>query len=373
MNCLICNQYLANFKAFPGHLTAKHHMTTKEYYDAYLKQENEGICPVCGNETRFININKGYKEFCSLKCATPYATARQKETIKKKYGVDNIMQVSEVQEKVKITMNERYGVDYYCVTDDCIQAGHTKEALEKQKQTCLQHYGVKSGFQTTQCINATHTKEANEKRIKTNNERYGVDYTVNQNNHTEEVNSKRNATNLAKYGYKYNIIRPEIHKKSIENAHTKEAIQKRQDTMRLNGWNNTKIESYFESKLKSLDISYKYNYKSTKYPWKVDFYIDVLDLFIEINNFWTHNNHYYNEAIDLQEKLELDEKAKINDFYKTALNVWTVRDIQKRDWAITHKLNYVVLWNQRQIDQFIVDLQNNMRFIGFIDYNERNI
>jgi uncharacterized protein YlaI len=44
-------------------------MTSNEYYDRFFKKEGEGICPVCGKETKYLNLRKGYCKFCSYKCA----------------------------------------------------------------------------------------------------------------------------------------------------------------------------------------------------------------------------------------------------------------------------------------------------------------
>src|SRR5574344_2303251 len=45
-----------------------HKLTSKEYYDEYIKKENEGICPICGKETKFLGILQGYRQYCSNKC-----------------------------------------------------------------------------------------------------------------------------------------------------------------------------------------------------------------------------------------------------------------------------------------------------------------
>lgn len=40
-----------------------HKLTSKEYYDEYIKKENEGICPICGKETKFLGILQGKSHF----------------------------------------------------------------------------------------------------------------------------------------------------------------------------------------------------------------------------------------------------------------------------------------------------------------------
>ena len=65
MICKICNEEV---ECLSKHLRS-HKILTKEYYDKYIKQENEGICLYCGKETRFIGLMYGYRKHCSNKCA----------------------------------------------------------------------------------------------------------------------------------------------------------------------------------------------------------------------------------------------------------------------------------------------------------------
>jgi endogenous inhibitor of DNA gyrase (YacG/DUF329 family) len=66
--CKICGKEFKNYKALGRHLIT-HKITSKEYYDKFLKKENEGICPVCRKETTYLDLRRGYRKFCSNKCA----------------------------------------------------------------------------------------------------------------------------------------------------------------------------------------------------------------------------------------------------------------------------------------------------------------
>ena len=60
--CRLCNTKCTS-KNIGQHLRYCHadlNMTAKLYYDTFLKQENEGICSVCGKPTKFKNISNGY-------------------------------------------------------------------------------------------------------------------------------------------------------------------------------------------------------------------------------------------------------------------------------------------------------------------------
>ena len=60
--CLICEKTFKNL----GTHVRYHNITGKEYYDKFIRTENEGICKLdnCNNETTFVNINEGYLKYC---------------------------------------------------------------------------------------------------------------------------------------------------------------------------------------------------------------------------------------------------------------------------------------------------------------------
>ncbi|MCR4286048.1 MAG: endonuclease domain-containing protein [Candidatus Kaiserbacteria bacterium] len=72
VTCLVCNK---GFKRLGGHVIDAHKMTSKQYYDKFLKLEGEGCCLMCGKETKFSASykrakRKGYDRFCSISCST---------------------------------------------------------------------------------------------------------------------------------------------------------------------------------------------------------------------------------------------------------------------------------------------------------------
>lgn len=88
-------------------------------------------------------------------------------------------------------------------------------------------------------------------------------------------------------------------------------------------------------------------YKCERYPFHCDFYIQSLDLFIELNATWLHGCHWFdsNNKDDLDVLHIFEQKVKGGKhFYDVAIDVWTVRDVKKRQVAIDNHLNYVVFW-----------------------------
>lgn len=178
VRCKICNKYFKTQRGLLCHIK-KHNTTSQNYYDRYEKEFGEGICPVCGNETNFIDFSNGYRRHCSYKCAATNTETKQKResTTLEKYGCSNISQLSEIKlkkestclsnlgvknptqsteikEQIKINNRKKFGTDW--VTQ-------SEQFKEKAKQTCLIRYGVANYRQSQSCIDkASLTLKANE-------------------------------------------------------------------------------------------------------------------------------------------------------------------------------------------------------------------
>lgn len=171
--CKLCQKTYEHLSHLSTHVHQVHHLTYQEYYDKYLKLENEGLCKICGNVTKFY---KGkYAQYCSRTCQNndPITKIKNSEAVKaakqqftpeqieesnrkrqktclEVYGTENISQLTETKEKVKQTFHDHYG-DWYLNTPECKQAfvakygvDHALQSstiLEKVQQTCLERYG----------------------------------------------------------------------------------------------------------------------------------------------------------------------------------------------------------------------------------------
>jgi len=169
--CKICNKEFKNALMLQKHLRYEHAISSIDYYDRYLKKDKEGLCEVCNKPTKYLNMTKGYRDFCSVKCTRASKRISEKristiiekfgvnnpsqnedikkkkiETTKKNYGVAHHLQSSEVKEKIRKNNKEKYGVDW---------VSKRKEVRDKVKNTCKSKYGVEYGF---------HKKEVKEKQ-----------------------------------------------------------------------------------------------------------------------------------------------------------------------------------------------------------------
>ena len=170
-----------------------------EYETKFLKKVD------ARKNTRFYNShnNDGYMN--------AYKT---KEYIFIKYGVENIFESKEIQEKIRKTNIERYGFESIL---------QSPEFREKFRYSCLEKYGVENPMQSP---------EIQERARKTNIERYGVDYVAK----SADIQEKTQKTNIERYGTNWSFQSEDIKDKikntnleryGVENVSQSDEIRKR--------------------------------------------------------------------------------------------------------------------------------------------------
>ena len=329
-------------------------------YRIYNGIEEHPKCPTCGKPLIFKGI---FFKFCSNICAQSSDEIKQKikQTCLEKYGVDSPLKSKEIRNKCKLTCLEKYGVD---------NPAKLEENKEKVKQTCLKKYGTIS---TTQC------KEIRDKIKQTCLEKYDVDNPAK----LEENKEKVKQTCLKKYGGLAPICNPDIknqikqtclekygvdnygkslkHKTNMSTIMLSDEMQKhRYSIMSKNNTFNTSKEEdeVYEFLSQYIDVTRQFN-GSSKYPFCCDFYIEDLDMFIECNFHWTHGGHPFDPS-SIKDQVKLERwKAKQTKYYNNAINVWTKRDVEKRNKAKEENLDYKEFWSLKELKEFFIDYFEN--------------
>ena len=250
------------------------------------------------------------------------------QTCINKFGVDSPLKNKEVREKIKQTNIQKYGVDNL-FKNDIIK--------EKIKQTNIQKYGVDYLFKSN---------IIKEKIKQTNIQKYGVDNPLKN----KEIREKIKQTNIQKYGVDNTLKNKEIWKKSQDN---------RQISSKSKLENN--FLNYLKLKYESDDIITQY--KSKEYPYYCDFYIKSINLYIEIQGHWTHNDHPF-DINNLNDQLIMDiwrTKSLSDKYYKNALNTWTIKDVEKRNTAIQNNLNYLEIFGKTDLNKYIDIFENYIK------------
>ena len=286
------------------------------------------------------------EKHCSTETQNKY-----KQTCLKRYGVGNYSQsqdrlsrYNEIRNKYEETCLNKYGVEYYTQSEE-YQYRHD-EFQNKSKQTCLKRYGVGNYSQSEEF--QSRYNEIQTKVKQTCLDKYGVEHSL----QFEEIRNKIKQTCLDKYG-------TENYTQSQEYQSRHDEIQtKINNTKRLNHtFNSSKIESEFANYLTSQNIEYIRQYRSKEYPFNCDFYLPKYDLYVEIQAGWFHGFHQYNEELD-KDILET-WKSKNTDFYKTAIETWTKRDVKKREIAKQNQLNYLEIFSN-DLDEVVKHFQKRI-------------
>ena len=193
--CKLCNKEFIGGQSFTSHLKI-HKYTSKQYYDEFLKTQNDGICQVCGKPTKFFKFANGYRKTCSNECYRLLGVKNWRKSMNEKYDGSYYSGTEEYKQKRKNDCLEKYGCEYYW---------QAKEIKEKRRNSMLERYGVEHTMQ-----NPELKAIAKEHREETNLERYGVKH----NWASEELREQgQYKTCLEKYGYMYTGQIPEIQRK----------------------------------------------------------------------------------------------------------------------------------------------------------------
>lgn len=203
--------------------------------------------------------------------------------------------------KVKYTKFEHFGNEYY-------------NNREKYIQTCKEKFGVENVFQS------------------------------------ELVKDKIKNTCLNRYG-KDNYSKT---KEFYNKINWEEKIKKEIETKRKNNsFNYSKPEEECYQLLKTKYNNIIRQYKSKLYPFKCDFYIKDINLYIEYNGHWFHGQHIFNEN-DIKDINILNNwKSKNSDIFNRAIKCWTENDPLKRKIAKENNLNYIEFWNLLEVKEWL--------------------
>lgn len=173
-------------------------------------------------------------------------------------------------------------------------------------------------------------------------EKYGVDNPFK----LDEFQAIAAETCKEKYGAEYTLASGSVLSDAARDIFARH-IQKSIASKRQNCTLNT---SSVEKHVKNFDaFASQYN-KDARYPYLCDFYDRDRDLFIEVNASWTHGYHWYDIEKDASVCTKWKDKSEDSTYYANALDVFTKRDVEKRETVRVNSLNYVTLWDSDGMD-----------------------
>ena len=293
MKCKLCNSDFKNCRFLLAHLKSKHLEISKlEYLMNYHFDSKIGLCRNCGKQVKFISFSR-YDIYCCKKCRQEYEhkhpemmkvlEIKKRRTLLKKYGVEYPMAIKGAAEKLANTKLKKYGDSNY-------------NNIEKYKETCIKKYGMDNIFRDSKYI-----KKCTLKKL-------GVENAMQD----PKIWNKAFQTKVKKGNV--NTSKPEetLYLKLIEKFGAPDIIRQ---------------------------------YKSPMYPYNCDFYIKSLDLYIELQGTWVHGSEPYNPENPEHIKIVEFWKSKNTKFYNKAIEIWTIRDVEKRKIASENNLNYIEVFD----------------------------
>lgn len=155
---------------------------------------------------------------------------------------------------------------------------------------------------------------------------------------SDEVQEKTRNTSLLRYGVESPTMTKDVQDKIYRTKKANHTVNSSKSEMEMY---EVLIERFGKE---NVEHQYKHD---ARYPFMCDFYIKPLDLFIELNAHWSHGGHWFGSCdndVETLEKWSYKAYQEGSSYYKAAIDAWTVRDVKKRDTAISNHLNYMVFW-----------------------------
>ena len=270
-----------------------------------------------------------------------YTNANKRPFMRKRLSAVMKKNAPMIAAKSRKTCLEKYGVEYYGQTVEARKAQSERMRanldvfMSKSRASMLKRYGVKYSWESAALRGKAQA---------TMRERYGSTCYVQSDEYKERLDSimdKVRQTNMSCYGAPF-YVQSDEYKQNVDDIQSRIIATKRQ-----NGVLNT---SAVEKHVKGFDdFESQYN-NDSRYPYLCDFYDKERDLFIEVNASWTHGYHWYDAEKDAAVCTRWKAKSEDSTYYANALEVFTKRDVEKRETARVNNLNYVTLWDSDGMD-----------------------
>jgi hypothetical protein len=259
-------------------------------YSKYLRSTKHNTCKyscsnVCGRlkATEYLLENFNVINVSQI----PLVKENKKAKVQAIYGVDNVSQSKEVQEKVKQTKKNKYNDPHYN------NPQKNKETLIKNHGDC--NYGLYGSESYNEKIknkygdiNPSSTPEAIQKKQNTSIKNFGVKHP----SQSETIKDKISETNFKKYKVKAPLQNFEIFEKNQKSAF-KIKLHEKTNLFYRGTYENHFLDYCFTNNIEVLKgISIPYFYENKARVYHSDFYFKNYNLIIEIKS-----EYYYKKYL----------------------------------------------------------------------------
>lgn len=265
------------------------------YYIIINKMLEPKKCDYCNNKfSEFININQGYREYCSSSCSYKATNNKREQTNKERYGVNNtfLIEKSKKNQKLFFEKNpniykkqieikkEKYGDDLAVIGNKISKTWSKKskeeklEIKEKREQTKKERYKNKN-YSNVEKRKITKLKETFERKKKI----MKLDNIVFIDDEFKGVENHKYDLKCLKCGF--------LFKGSFDNGLYPKC-------KKCNPSDVSKPEIDIKEYIQSLKIEYKENDKDLLEGLELDLLIKAKNLAIELNGVYYNSYNYLN-------------------------------------------------------------------------------
>lgn len=292
-------------------------------------------CIICGKEIPTVRLEQGKKTCCRhCQMLTPESKQKRSNIMK------NIQNKPETKEKLSIAMRAKWADTTY--RNNClagmIKAQNKPEVKAKISEANKAYHASEKHQEFIKAMNKPETKV---KMSKSQKARF-----ANEVKHQEFIKA---------------MNKPETIEKLRLKMLSYEVQEKINFTKKANGsFNTSKDEDRAYELLSTIFPDTQRQYYCNKYPFKCDFYIPLIDLFIEAHFGWRHGGRDFDEQDkDCLALLETwKNKAGDSLNYANAIYQWTDLDVRKKRWANNHpELNILFFFSFKEFEQWLNNIQ----------------
>ena len=257
-----------------------------------------------------------------------------------RYGVDNAAKLEEIKIKAKQTCIIRYGSISPMgsmkirekMRQKVIETNLTGIPAKKAKQTNLQKYNCERASQNIIIKN----------KISKSNKKIAA---------TGIPAIKRKQTCMERYGVEHVLQNPKILKKVEDTKKNKNSFMS----------SNLEEQAYQLLLTKFDKDNIIRQYKSLVYPFRCDFYIKSLDLYIEYQG----SHYHYKEPFDKNNPKHIERLKKLiiknnnksskshKSQYEKMIKVWIIEDPLKREIAQKNNIKYIEFYNIYELEKWL--------------------
>lgn len=292
-------------------------------------------CPICGKELpKYQPCGKVYKsKTCSRSCGAilrsreiesnwkrkevqEKAHETIKESLLRKYGVDNPAKIEHVKQKIKETNLKKYGHSTILQTDEVKNKSQASRNTEEAKKKMSEHSKLREAY--VKGVEAAQSLESIEKRKKTNLERYGVEYAL----QSKEVREKIKQTTDTKYPIG-SLARSEMNRKRKQTCYDHHGVEV---GFFAKGYQSTG-EAEVREFIQSLGFSGNQNNRVVS-GIQLDIYIPEKNFAIEYNGTYWHSDNVKHDRLYHWRRSKLCEENGIRLFH---IYEWEWKNETKRE------------------------------------------